>query len=114
MTYAGLRGASVRAGAEDTGYESAGRHARSRLHSAARPVYALGMSSDASSILARDFDEPKLEALIETMFLAAYADGEFGDDERDHFVKSVESLTDRRLEGGKLEQLLTKVLAEVE
>lgn len=57
----------------------------------------------------RDFDEPKLQALLETMMLAAYADGEFSSEEREHFKKSVESLTDGRLGGAKLELLLYKV-----
>ncbi len=57
----------------------------------------------------RDFDEPKLQALLETMMLAAYADGEFSPEEREHFKKSVESLTDGRLGGAKLELLLYKV-----
>ena len=55
----------------------------------------------------RDVNEAKLEALIETMYLAAQADGEFTADERAHFVASVESLTERRLEGDKLEKLLS-------
>jgi len=53
-------------------------------------------------------NEAKLEALIETMYLAAHADDEFTDDERAHFVSSVESLTERRLEGDKLEELLQR------
>lgn len=57
----------------------------------------------------RDFDEPKLQALLETMMLAAYADGEFSPEEREHFKKSVESLTDGRLGGAKLELLLYQV-----
>jgi len=32
------------------------------------------------------FDDPKLEALIETMFLAAFADDEFSDEERAEFL----------------------------
>jgi tellurite resistance protein len=62
---------------------------------------------------ARDFDEPKLEALIETMFLAASADGEFSADERAHFVRSIESLTDVRLVGEKLETVIARVEREV-
>jgi tellurite resistance protein len=56
----------------------------------------------------REVNEAKLEALIETMFLAAHADGEFSADERAHFVSSVESLTERRLEGDKLDELLQR------
>jgi tellurite resistance protein len=56
----------------------------------------------------RDVNEAKLEALIETMYLAAQADGEFTADERAHFVSSVQSLTERRLEGEKLDKLLAR------
>src|SRR5262249_52324827 len=49
--------------------------------------------------LAREVNEAKLEALIETMFLAAQSDGEFTAQERAHFVSSVQSLTEQRLEG---------------
>ena len=51
----------------------------------------------------------KLEALIGTMYLAAQADGEFSGDERTHFVASVQSLTDHRLEGDALEALLRQL-----
>jgi len=55
----------------------------------------------------------KLEALIETMYLAAQADGDFSGDEREHFVTSVQSLTDRRLEGEALETLLRRFERDV-
>lgn len=55
------------------------------------------------------FDEPKLEALVEIMFHAAQADGEFSDEERTEFKRNVESLTDSRLEGAALDALLTKI-----
>lgn len=62
----------------------------------------------------RDFDDPKLQALLETMLLAAYADGEFSAEEREHFAKSVESLTNGTLAGDKLDSLLTRVLTDWE
>ncbi|HKO48339.1 MAG TPA: hypothetical protein VJV79_11475 [Polyangiaceae bacterium] len=46
--------------------------------------------------------EAKLEAVVEAMFLAASADGEFSPVERAHFLKSVESLTDGRLPTARL------------
>lgn len=58
---------------------------------------------------ARDFEGTKLEALVELMFLAAYADGDFGDEERAHFARSVESLTDARLGGEELSRLLDRI-----
>jgi uncharacterized tellurite resistance protein B-like protein len=56
------------------------------------------------------FDEPKLEALIETMYHAATADGEFSDSERAEFVKNVATLTDKRLDD-KTVDALVKVIA---
>jgi uncharacterized tellurite resistance protein B-like protein len=50
--------------------------------------------------------EAKLEALVEAMFLAAYADGEFSPIERAHFLKTAESLTDGRLATARLAQLV--------
>jgi tellurite resistance protein len=64
------------------------------------------MSFMGKDTLAREVNAAKLEALIETMFLAAQADGEFTAEERAHFVSSVQSLTEQRLEGDKLEALL--------
>jgi tellurite resistance protein len=52
--------------------------------------------------------EAKLEALVEVMFLAASADGEFSPVERAHFLKSVESLTDGRLPTARLAQLVAE------
>ncbi|HEX7453612.1 MAG TPA: TerB family tellurite resistance protein [Polyangiaceae bacterium] len=58
--------------------------------------------------------DTKLEALVEVMFLAAFADGEFSDVEREHFVKSVESLTDGRIAHEKLEALVSEATAALE
>ncbi len=59
----------------------------------------------------RDFDDPKLEALIEIMLLAAHADDEFSAEERVHFASSVESLTDGRIGGADLDALLVRLEA---
>jgi tellurite resistance protein len=58
--------------------------------------------------------DSKLEALVEVMFLAAAADGDFSDLERQHFVGSVQSLTDGRLSHAHLEALLTEASAALE
>ncbi len=50
--------------------------------------------------------DAKLEALVEVMFLAAFADGEFSVVERVHFLKSVESLTDGRIPTTRLQELV--------
>jgi uncharacterized tellurite resistance protein B-like protein len=61
----------------------------------------------------RAFDEPKLEALVELMFLAASADGDFSEEERRHFASSVESLTDRHISGETFERLVVRIQADV-
>jgi uncharacterized tellurite resistance protein B-like protein len=61
---------------------------------------------DASAV--KGLSDAKLEALVEMMFLAASADGDFSEVERQHFLKSVESLTDGRLGKATLEALLTR------
>jgi tellurite resistance protein len=70
-------------------------------------LYVVEMTSGPAS--AKDFDQPKLEALVEMMYLAAYADGEFSDEERSHFVRSIESLTDKRLAGEALAKVLERI-----
>ena len=68
----------------------------------------------ASPPSVRVFDAPKLEALIETMFLAAFADGDFGEDERKQLISSVESLTDRTMSAKTTDALLTRIQAALE
>ena len=55
------------------------------------------------------FEAPQLEAVVEVMFLAAFADGDFGPEERVHFFKSIEALTDRSLSGATLEHLAARI-----
>ncbi len=62
----------------------------------------------------RDLEAPALEAVVEVMFLAAFADGDFGDDERVHFFKSIESLTDRSLSGDTLDRLVARIHGDLE
>jgi uncharacterized tellurite resistance protein B-like protein len=62
----------------------------------------------------KELDEPKLEAIIETMFLAAFADGEFSEVERTHFTASIESLTDRRISGATLDALMVRMRADLD
>jgi tellurite resistance protein len=70
------------------------------------------MSSDSGPI--HGFPEPKLEALVEVMYLAAAADGEFSDVEREHFVGNLESLTDGRLNRERLDSLLARAESDLE
>ncbi len=61
----------------------------------------------------RDVEAPQLEAIVEVMFLAAFADGDFGAEERAHFFTSIESLTDRELSGETLEALVTRITGDL-
>jgi tellurite resistance protein len=68
-----------------------------------------GISNDV-----RALGDAKLEALVEVMFLAASADGDFSEVERAHFLKSVESLTDGRLAPARLETLVSEASRALE
>ncbi len=58
--------------------------------------------------------DSKLEALVEMMYLAAAADGEFSDVERQQFLSNLETLTDGRLGKERLESLLTQAAKDLE
>ena len=62
----------------------------------------------------RDLEAPELEAVVEVMYLAAFADGDFGPEEREHFLKSIESLTDRSLSGETLAHVVTRITGDLE
>jgi tellurite resistance protein len=70
------------------------------------------MSANASVV--QGLSSAKLEALVEMMFLAASADGDFSDVERQHFLQSVESLTDGRLAKPALEGLLDRAKEDLQ
>jgi uncharacterized tellurite resistance protein B-like protein len=62
----------------------------------------------------KGLSEAKLEALIELMFLAASADGDFSEVERSHFAKSVELLTEGRIGGSRLDSLLSRLSQDLD
>jgi uncharacterized tellurite resistance protein B-like protein len=70
------------------------------------------MSLDLSA--AKGLPQPKLEALIEMMFLAASADGEFSSEERAHFAKSVGALTEGTIGEADLDQLLSRAKTDLD
>jgi uncharacterized tellurite resistance protein B-like protein len=70
--------------------------------------------SGTDANMVQGLSNAKLEALVEMMFLAASADGDFSDVEREHFLKSVESLTSGRLAKQQLEGLLKQAKLELE
>jgi uncharacterized tellurite resistance protein B-like protein len=70
------------------------------------------MSMESNSVQALGTD--KLEALVEVMFLAAAADGEFSDVERQEFSKTLASLTDHRLAPERIAELLADAAKSLE
>lgn len=77
------------------------------------PVYTHPMPLMSPPPL-RTLDEPNLEALVELMFLAAFADGEFSQEEKLHFSRSVESLTDRRIPQSTMDELIQSVVTQLQ
>jgi uncharacterized tellurite resistance protein B-like protein len=69
--------------------------------------------SETHASVVQGLSNAKLDALVEIMFLAASADGEFSEVERKHFLHSVEALTDGRLAGAALEALLERAQADL-
>lgn len=59
-------------------------------------------------------DGPQLEALVELLYLAASADGDFSDDERKLFVHKVFKLTGDRMSNEALESVVKRVEGDVE
>lgn len=64
---------------------------------------------DPGEDFTRLLDATKLEALVETMYLAAYADGVFSDAERSHFAASVERLTEGRMDSEQFDSVLQRL-----
>ena len=62
---------------------------------------------------AQDLPPPKLEALVEMMFLAAFADRELSEAEQAHFKQSLQSLTSSRLAADEVDALLSRVKTDV-
>lgn len=71
------------------------------------------MSANGPSAV-QGMSSAKLDALVEMMFLAASADGDFSDVERAQFLHTVESLTDGRLAGQQLRTLLDQAKTDLE
>ncbi len=69
---------------------------------------------DPGDAITREIDETKLEALVEVVYLAAFADGEFSEAERAHFARSVEQLTLGRLGPRRLDEVLAALRERLE
>ena len=60
-----------------------------------------------------DLDGDQLEALVETMFLVAFADGEYGAAERSHFEQCVAMLTRGRMGGSSFDHVIAELVARL-
>ena len=65
----------------------------------------------AKQELVTHLGSPKVEALVEAMFLAATADGDFAPEESLQFAATIEALTDRQLVGEGLVALVERLSA---
>lgn len=63
---------------------------------------------------AQKLSQTKLEALVEMMFLAAAADGEFSDAERAHFDEQVTTISAGRLNSERVEELIREAQRALE
>jgi tellurite resistance protein len=63
----------------------------------------------AKNELVTDLGSPKVEALVEAMFLAATADGEFAPEEGLQFTATIGALTDKKLEGAAVAALVARL-----
>jgi len=70
--------------------------------------------SGTHAALVQGLPSAKLDALVEMMFLAASADGDFSEIERQKFLHTIESLTDGRLRGAPLEAILSRAKQDLE
>ncbi|RLB50678.1 MAG: hypothetical protein DRI90_23555 [Deltaproteobacteria bacterium] len=69
---------------------------------------------DPGPQLIHEASEEQLEALVQTMVLVAFSDGEFSAVERTHFAASVAGLTNGRLAGDSLQQVVDQVGRKLE
>ena len=60
----------------------------------------------AKKELSDDLGSPKVEALVEAMFLAATADGEFAPEEGLQFSATISALTDKKLDPDAIHRLI--------
>lgn len=69
---------------------------------------------DPGSQFIRDIGQEQLEALVETMYLVAFSDGEFSPPERARFADAVATLTDGRLSGDSFAHVVERVGRQLE
>ena len=61
------------------------------------------------AVPAAGYDDRQVEGLIELMFLAVHADGEFSDEERNELASNVRSLSSGRIAGETFKTLVLRI-----
>ncbi len=67
----------------------------------------------AKKELSDDLGSPKVEALVEAMFLAATADGEFAPEEGLQFSATISALTDKKLDQDAIFRLIGRLSTQL-
>ena len=82
------------------------------MHGRGERVYARGMADPIAEL--RDLDDPRLQAVLEVMCLAALADGELADEELHELAATIVGATAGRASNPDVEALLGAVQGELE
>jgi putative long chain acyl-CoA synthase len=86
----------------------------SDLPPAAPPADTRGTVDDPGAAFLSELGHGELEALVETMFLVAFADGHIGEAERAHFEHSVADLSGGRVHSEQFEHVVAQVRDRLE
>ena len=84
-----------------------------RLHPVAPSVDTRFSMEDPGPTFVPELAPSELEALVEAMYLVAFADGVLSDEERDHFGRSVHDLTGGRLVGSAFDHVIDAIRTQL-
>ncbi len=68
---------------------------------------------DPGADFIKHIDDEQLEALVETMYLVAFSDGEYADREKAFFAKSVAFLSDNRLAPDRFDPIIGRLHSQL-
>ncbi len=71
------------------------------------------VTDDPGAGFVRELKSDQLEALVETIYVVAFADGHYGEEERAHFENCVALLTGGRLAGSHFDEVVGRAMAEL-
>lgn len=76
-------------------------------------MFMMRAMTDPGTDFIRGLQAEELEALVETMFLVAFADGQYGEAERSHFEKCVAMLTSGRMSGESFDHVIQRMVTHM-